>query len=358
MTRGTAVSEERNSAAILVAGDSSKELVDLKYLLVNYFSNVSYVATDDEGVEQFVERSPVLLVLACSRIDLSEEFYLRLFRSRKEVRLHLHQTLLLCTSRESRKAFQLCRTGIFDEYVIDRPLYDPQRVVLSLEQALGRLYLQRQISSLQDKLRRSNHGATPFDLAIYQKVKGLDPSYQQLRQLMVDTPPAPQIQTGVEQLGGMLTDICNEFTEHVEGVEQQSREILVMIVDDDPFYRGQLTMVIEQAGYQVIQAEDGEVALSRLHATRPDVILMDYKMPKLDGLSTLRRIRQDEEINKIPVIMLTSYSQGGLVKRALQLGVAGYIIKPGEPEALLAKIEAVTLSQESEEQEEPGEGEG
>ncbi len=62
-------------------------------------------------------------------------------------------------------------------------------------------------------------------------------------------------------------------------------------------------------------------------------------MPEMDGLSALKQIKQNPELNNIPVIMLTGYSQGGLVKQSMQAGVAGYIVKPGDRATLINRIE-------------------
>ena len=100
----------------------------------------------------------------------------------------------------------------------------------------------------------------------------------------------------------------------------------VVVVEDEALIRLDLVEMLRDAGYDVVgQAGDGEAAIRLVRATRPDVVLMDVKMPVLDGISAAE-VLAGERI--APIVLLTAFSQSALVERALTAGVQGYVVKP------------------------------
>jgi two-component system cell cycle response regulator DivK len=96
-------------------------------------------------------------------------------------------------------------------------------------------------------------------------------------------------------------------------------------------------------GYELIETETGEEALSALATSRPDLILMDIQLPVMDGYEATRRIRDNPELNSIPIIAVTSYALAGDEAKALAAGCNAYITKPYSPRALLAKVKDFLL---------------
>jgi len=113
----------------------------------------------------------------------------------------------------------------------------------------------------------------------------------------------------------------------------------ILVVDDDPGIRNSLSAFLERSGFEVQMANDGEQALEALNKNRPDLMVMDVLMPRLDGRETLRRLRRAQ--NWIPVILLTQV--GGATERAMALeeGADDYLNKPFEPHELVARIRAI-----------------
>lgn len=105
----------------------------------------------------------------------------------------------------------------------------------------------------------------------------------------------------------------------------QGRLKNIMIVDDDDQIRNLLYRLLQQNGYHVITRPSGQTALDSLKKERPDLIILDHQMPEMDGLVTLRKIREFDK--EIPVIMLTGYATGKLQLSALKLGVNDFLIK-------------------------------
>jgi DNA-binding response OmpR family regulator len=115
----------------------------------------------------------------------------------------------------------------------------------------------------------------------------------------------------------------------------------VLVVDDDPSIRRLLNATLELEGYTVAMAADGEEALAELPTSRPDVVVLDVMMPKLNGLDVLDRIRRNPETATLPVILLTARSSKEDVWEGWQRGVDYYMTKPFDVEELLRFIEFV-----------------
>jgi two-component system, response regulator PdtaR len=100
----------------------------------------------------------------------------------------------------------------------------------------------------------------------------------------------------------------------------------VVVVEDESLIRLDLVEMLTEAGYEVVgQAGDGETGVRLVRDLRPDVVLMDVKMPVLDGVSAAEVLASD---SIAPVVLLTAFSQSDLVERALAAGVQGYVVKP------------------------------
>lgn len=111
----------------------------------------------------------------------------------------------------------------------------------------------------------------------------------------------------------------------------------ILFVDDEPDLVKVTTFRLKKAGYEVIAAINGEEALAVAGKDNPDVILLDLRLPLISGYEVCRRIKSDEKLKHIPVILFTASTQD-IVAKAKELGAEDYLLKPFEPEALLEKI--------------------
>jgi two-component system, response regulator PdtaR len=116
------------------------------------------------------------------------------------------------------------------------------------------------------------------------------------------------------------------------------RAVRILVAEDETIIRLDLRKTLEAAGFQVCgEARDGEEAVALAATERPDVAILDVKMPKLDGIEAARRILAERPI---PIVMLTAYGQHELVSRAVEAGVFGYLVKPFRDSDLLPAIRA------------------
>jgi len=118
--------------------------------------------------------------------------------------------------------------------------------------------------------------------------------------------------------------------------QEQAERILV--ADDDDFTRAMLLRLLKGNHYQVIEAADGNQAVEKVFSEAPDLIISDVNMPGLDGFSLLKTVKTHAHTRHIPVIMLTSLSEGSNQIKGLDLGADDYVTKPFDSDVLLARI--------------------
>lgn len=114
----------------------------------------------------------------------------------------------------------------------------------------------------------------------------------------------------------------------------------ILIIEDESAIREMLAFSLHQAGYVVLQAQDANTALSIIDETPPDLIVVDWGLPKISGLELVSQIRDNETIADIPIIMLTARTQEEDKIRGLETGVDDYMTKPVSIKELQARIKA------------------
>lgn len=112
----------------------------------------------------------------------------------------------------------------------------------------------------------------------------------------------------------------------------------IVIVDDNPSNLRVLSAMLEQAGFKVRPALSGELALRSVAASRPDLILLDIRMPGMDGYETCRQLKADEQTREIPVIFISALSETEDKLAAFQAGGIDYVTKPFQSEEVLARV--------------------
>lgn len=116
----------------------------------------------------------------------------------------------------------------------------------------------------------------------------------------------------------------------------------VLLIEDDTFLVDIYRTKFEMEGFKVSVAENGEQGLEDVKKKKPDIILLDILLPKLDGFAVLEKIKKDKEISKIPVILLTNLGQRDDVEKGLQLGASDYLIKAHfKPSETVDKVKEV-----------------
>ncbi|MFC2065874.1 PleD family two-component system response regulator [Chloroflexota bacterium] len=120
----------------------------------------------------------------------------------------------------------------------------------------------------------------------------------------------------------------------------------ILVVDDDPDMRAALTIILESQGYEVVTAQDGVEGLASLRAERPDLMMLDLLMPKMDGFAVLRELQDGRwsKYRETPILILSSVREEASRRRyeletAIALDIDDYIEKPVTPDVLLERVD-------------------
>ncbi|HEU4837548.1 MAG TPA: response regulator [Pyrinomonadaceae bacterium] len=105
-------------------------------------------------------------------------------------------------------------------------------------------------------------------------------------------------------------------------------KFLILVVDDSADNVAVLSLDLQQQGYRVVTASNGEDAVTVATQTLPNLILMDINLPSLDGLGATRRIRETEALREVPIVAITAFGTEGFQRAAYDAGVSGYLTKP------------------------------
>ena len=115
----------------------------------------------------------------------------------------------------------------------------------------------------------------------------------------------------------------------------------VLLVDDNTTNLQVLFQALSPEGYELLIAQSGEQALESAREGSPQLILLDVKMPGIDGFETLRRLRADEETAGIPVVFLSAHANVESIEEGKALGAQGYFTKPFQFDEILAKVKEI-----------------
>jgi CheY-like chemotaxis protein len=121
----------------------------------------------------------------------------------------------------------------------------------------------------------------------------------------------------------------------------------VLVAEDNAVNRELIRELLELRGYEVTEACDGQEALEMLEASPPDILLLDLGMPKLDGFGVIKRVRENPNLDGMPVLAVTAYAMRGDKERVLDAGFDGYLSKPINGAALTQALENLLGSSES-----------
>ena len=112
----------------------------------------------------------------------------------------------------------------------------------------------------------------------------------------------------------------------------------ILVVEDNPNNLELMSYLLRAFGYEVVTATDGAQGIERARATRPDLILLDLQMPRVDGYEAARLIKADPAIVTAPIVAVTAFAMVGDRERVLDAGIDGYLSKPIDPETFVRAV--------------------
>jgi len=128
-------------------------------------------------------------------------------------------------------------------------------------------------------------------------------------------------------------------------MNSDNSNVKILLIEDEPGFRRIYSFVLKNAGYEVLEAEDGEKGIQMVLEHQPHLVLLDLMLPKLDGFEVLQKIRETESVKNTPVLIFSVIGEPKLLERGMTLGANDYTIKGFyTPKEILKKIESVLLS--------------
>ncbi len=115
----------------------------------------------------------------------------------------------------------------------------------------------------------------------------------------------------------------------------------ILIAEDERDIRELITFTLEFGGFQVIAAANGQEAVELARQHRPDLIILDVRMPKMTGYEACRILKSQEETRSIPVVFLSAKGQEAEIRQGMEAGADAYILKPFAPDELLQQVQAI-----------------
>ncbi len=371
---------------ILIASDSATHADLVKQLLDGEFKHVQISINPEEAGADFDRERPDVLVLGFNALEKSERHNLGLYRHSKEIHRHPHRTILMCSNEEAPRAYRLCRDGLFDDYVLFWPVAsDAFRLPMAVHHALREMasnpWGSPGSSAFANQARRLEELETLFKQQMAQgdghieatgraiaqaereigtalagfsssmaqgglpgvapvdNVQALEQAFTQLNREAI-APPLHAAAERVLPLKQWADQLKAAALQRLQSFQAPAEHVppAIMLVDDDTFQHKIVDRLLQDSGYRALFATGGVEALNLLRKEKPQLILMDFSMPDMDGIETTRRVRGTARFADIPIIMVTGNSEEHVVTGSLQAGANDFMVKPFIRDTLLAKI--------------------
>ncbi len=360
---------------ILLVSDSLDEIKDVSYILRKDFTKYISHCFENEALENLKNLKPDLVILAFKQIEYSERILEQIQRNCAPG--SQPYLLLLCTQLESPAAYELYRQDHVDYFLADRPLVDPFTLITAVTHAFKHRSLR---DELNHELGALNHfvmkmfdsGSQSFNGATGQ-IKALNENLsQELSQIQRNlleagekgvlnaklitselarfqedklSSQAETVESLVNEQKTWLKELKTGYSEHLQEIELDPKNpepVIVLLVDDDDFYRDTLSMMLGEFNLDIVGLDSAESAGSYLEKNTPGIIFLDYEMPGLSGVDFLKIVREEPRLQNVPIVMLTGHHTREIVVDSIHSGAADFIVKPGERDAIVHKIEQLT----------------
>jgi CheY-like chemotaxis protein len=377
---------------ILIATDNVADADVVRDLLAEEFDDTRASTDPASAVADFESYKPEVLVLAFNELEKAERYYLGLYRLGTMAHALPHRTLILCNKNDLTRVYDLCRKEYFDDYILFWPLsHDAPRLRMAVHHAIRQMRTSgpdapnagefarqaRRIAELEGlvdaSLKRGGERLAAAGTSLHQAGKDIDAALDgfsrslsegEHRHLVevrdeaglrreVEELKSTQIQKRLEEIKGAIRPVRNWFDELREEVAPalaSARALgalaartrpLILLIDDDAFQQRLVAQMLSERPFELICADSCAAGLAVLRKRRPDLVLMDYKLPDINGIEVTRRLKDATQFTEIPVVMITGNSEKAIVVESIRAGAADFIVKPLDRERLIAKIDGL-----------------
>jgi CheY-like chemotaxis protein len=374
---------------VLIASDALVDANLVKELLDDDFPNIAISTYPDLAIKDFIDHKPSLLVLAFKSITQAQDYYLGLYRNSPLLQSCPHRTVLLCTKDEILRAYELCKSGRFDDYVHFWPMsFDAPRLHMAIRGALRDLdrtitETRRsdellahagQISQLDSRLgQHIASGSQRMDVvdnslktaegtiltalnafaenfSAHSSSEPAQPRDRTDIQREIERIKAENVEASLASVSGAMQSV-RQWSDTIKDdlapqiaaasalqeMAEESRPY-ILVVEDDVFQHRVLRIALKDLGAAIGISVSGADALASLQVRRPDLILMDFNLPDMEGADLIRQIKAVEQYSNIPVIMVSGRQERNVILECKAVGAVDFVLKPFERDTLLSKV--------------------
>ena len=301
---------------ILIATDRGVDGERISRALSDEFARVHVSGDPKRCVQDLTLLKPAVLILAFDALEKARRWFQNLRQPGPMVQALPHRVLLLCSQDDLREAYELCKKGHFDDFVLFWPRTDEMRPL--------RMAVRRALRQAMDE-RDDAPGASEF-AAQARRLAALEP-------LLEERVANPNGDGATEDELAPLLEAMRALR-----VLAERWRPLVLVVDDDRFQHKVLGQLLAPAETELIFVTSATEAIAGLHKRRPDLILKDVSLPDVDGVEATRLLKSAAQFAAIPVIMITGVGGKAMVVDSLKAGAADFVVKPFDKHVLLGKV--------------------
>ncbi|GAA6135690.1 hypothetical protein NBRC116188_24800 [Oceaniserpentilla sp. 4NH20-0058] len=369
----------KSTYKVLVVSDDKFDAEEVIRLIRMPLLKIEHALNDQKAIEQF-DRNPFdLIVLSHSDVSIAHSFYMNFLMQSKKALDYPHQVILMCDGKEISSAYKLCKEQYLDDYVVYKPLYDVYGAKFSLEKSIERLDLinyktlienriKKILSQMEDikfLIKEQSNNIKQEESSAVDKSDELEviikQGFEHLKSKISDSDIAKEhkdslsqqcdeikkttVDEGLEQhkkeiekLGqSWMDEMLGQFKDEPEEIKEET-EVKVLIVEDELVNQKVMSLILTEEGFITKVASDGEEGYLLIKKWQPDVVLMDIRMPKMNGLKVVKKLKESGNLGEVIIIMLTAHSEKVVVNECLKSGASDFIVKPAKRDVLLERI--------------------
>ena len=340
---------------------------------------------DPKKLHDLAQMKPKVLLLSSNDVKRTIQIYIDYL---EEYGQHIapHSAILLINNRESSCAYLACENGLFDNYVIINPFNEPHRLQLALLRELKIIEnhetssLEQLISEGEDELASCIEHGVALKRSFSHEVNECEKKLTSATNVELDNNEAKSVLQNI--IGVTLEDMNDNISANIQGIldqlitlkisnqsikqsiedhhvpkkksivgvnsnllasenslekgENSTLSYKVLIAEPSDLFSRVIEEMFSETVFKYLLVSDGKDALTQVMAFDPDVILMAYDLPKLNGIEITKAIRKDG--NKVPIIAYTHQHDKSMIKSWIPLGLSGYLIKPSKKSLILKSI--------------------
>lgn len=333
-----------DTTPVLLIGDDNLAIDETLRLASNPTLDIRHARETKVSIGLYDSFKPKIVLLAFTEPRQAIVEYGKLLLNVDNALNSPHLCILMIEGKYSQQASQYCHFNIIDDYVIFKPLFDTQRLSTSLYLLL-RLYPLDNLENLI-RIRCSNLIQTLGGITELIQPERIDLFRRDLDSIsnpIVKDILQPNWAFNTFSQSPWSTNTTQEtsttaLTDEPVTQKQANNDLMILVVEDEVVNQQMMTMVLEKENYQVILAKDGQEAIDILESKIPNLILMDIKMPKINGLEVTKLIKTNPKLQHIPIVMLSAHTEQPVVNECLKCGAVDYLIKPAQRKELLDRV--------------------